>query len=198
MINPTEKATPDGPKSAQEAFHLWPVHEAGHVIVGSLAGYEFTRVEMAFDPMGGPIGAVTSFGPESRKQAPARMFILSTVAGIGGELAAYNDEVPNWSQHGWEDDLKFLPVFQLSRAELEAIFVFAQNTIEEHRELHNALAAHLYGGMLIKAKQLLTPVELNGLLLKYPLKPITNERFDDVFPRLANPLVSYAENHEQF
>jgi hypothetical protein len=124
--------------------------------------------------------------------------VISTVAGIGGELAAFNGEVPNWSQHGWEDDLKFLPVFQLSRAELEAISVFAQNTIEEHRELHNALAAHLYGGMLIKAKQLLTPVELNGLLLKYPLKPITNERFDDVFPRLANPLVSYAENPEQF
>jgi hypothetical protein len=89
MINPTQKGKPAGPKNVAEAINLWTVHEAGHVVMGAVAGYDFDGVELAFNSIGGVYGASTGFVTERKKQASARTFILVTAAGFCGELVAF-------------------------------------------------------------------------------------------------------------
>jgi hypothetical protein len=59
---------------------------------------------------GGLIGLSTSFGKEEKKHSPARMFVLTTMGGIGAELSAFSGEIPEWSHNGWYLALRDRPV----------------------------------------------------------------------------------------
>jgi hypothetical protein len=183
----------NGPKSAHEAINLWSAHESGHVIIGTIAGYKFENVRLEFNPTnGGLIGLSTSFGEEEKKHATARMFVLTTMGGIGAELSTFNGEIPEWSHNGWEEDIKIVKVFQLTRAELEAMFTFAQTIVGEHQDLHTALRKHIYERVMLRQQIVLSPADLQKFLEQHPITPISEERFHTILPKLERPLKSYA------
>jgi hypothetical protein len=193
VINPNLKEPPSGPKSAHEAVDLWSAHESGHVIIGTIADYKFENVRLEFNPTnGGMIGLSTSFGAEEKKHAPARMFVLTTMGGIGAELYAFNGNIPEWSHNGWEEDIRIIRVFQLTRAELEAMFTFAQTIVGEHRDLHRALRKHIYERVILRQQIVLSQADLKKILEQHPTTPISEERFHTILPKLERPLKSYA------
>ena len=193
MINPTQKGPPSGPRSAHEAVNLWSAHESGHVIIGTIAGYKLENVRLEFNPTnGGLVGLSTSFGREEKKLAPARMFVLTSMGGIGAELFAFNGEIPDWSRDGWDDDINFVRVFQLTRAELEAMFTFAETIVAEHQALLSVLRKHIYDCVMLRQQIVLSPADLQKFLEHHPITPISEERFQSILPKLEKPLKSYA------
>jgi hypothetical protein len=106
----------------------------------------------------------------------------------------FGGQTPDWSRQGWDDDLDILSVFQLTKDDLGALLKFAEQIIQENRELHKAIAKHMFTQAMLRVRTILTSKELEGFLAKHPVQPISEERFDKVFPKLANPLISCAQN----
>ena len=114
------------------------------------------------------------------------------MGGIGAELFAFNGEIPDWSRDGWDDDINFVRVFQLTRAELEAMFTFAETIVAEHQALLSVLRKHIYDCVMLRQQIVLSPADLQKFLEHHPITPISEERFQSILPKLEKPLKSYA------